>query len=93
MPIYKLTDIDPTSHHWGVSNYRGEVVVRAEDEKKARGIAAKAFRAVAEQNCHEDVVTSPWTNPHVCAAEAVADQRFPQDGPEAILLPRVDPCE
>ena len=89
MRIYKLTDIDPTSHHWGVSNYRGDVFVRAEDDKKARAVAAKAFRAVAEQNCHEDVTTSPWTNPRVCGAEEVSDERFPQDGPEAILLPKV----
>lgn len=43
MNIYKLTPIDLSSHHWKASIFRGEIIIRAENEDRARTIATNAL--------------------------------------------------
>ncbi len=39
MMIFKLTPIDAEPDQWKASTYKGEVIVRAEDESEARHLA------------------------------------------------------
>ena len=43
MPLWHLFPIDSASDHWRASTYKGEVIVRALSEAKARSTAMATF--------------------------------------------------
>ena len=43
MPVFKITPVNAKDPDWQCSNYCGDVVIRAENEKKARALAARTF--------------------------------------------------
>ena len=43
MPIWTLEPLDLETPNWEASIYKGKVIVRAENERRARFLAAKAF--------------------------------------------------
>ena len=43
MPIWTLEPLDLGNPNWEASTHKGRVIIRAENEKKARFLAAKAF--------------------------------------------------
>ena len=43
MPLWRLTPTDLAADEWRASTYKGIAIVRAEDERRARRLAASAF--------------------------------------------------
>lgn len=54
MMIWKLTPTDVESSHWRGSTYKGEVIVRAEDEDEARHLAQSSFGIARDARLSRD---------------------------------------
>ncbi len=87
MPIWKLNPIDLSHRDWGVSRYRGEVIIRAESGEKARQIASGAFRIAATKSPGEKLQRDPWKQAALVSAVEVMDESYPETGKAEILGP------
>ena len=88
MPIWKLT---PRPEHlkaddWTMTQYRGEVIVRADDADLARAVASGLCGA---QRVKPQMPTllCPWGNPQLITIEQLKNSPFPREGPAEILKP------
>ncbi len=88
MKIFKLEPKNLNSHHWDASTYWDVVIVRAEDEKKARRKATLEFSiAVEVKSKVQPTAINPWIlGDHVDCKE-LNDAEYPIDGDEEILYP------
>ena len=91
MTIWKLIPIDLNHRAWEVSRYRGEVIIRADSEEKARQIAASAFRVAATKPPGEEVQLDPWQQAALVSAVEVMDESYPTIGKAEILGPEEAP--
>lgn len=89
MMIFKLTPTDVDSDDWNGSTYKGEVIVRAEDEQQARTLANMHFGLVRKQVRGADTPMAPWRLPELVTSETVDDWEGETDGKVAILYPPV----
>ena len=61
--LYKLIPHEDglKSHHWGCSIYKGEAIICAQDEDRARLLAFKGFGIAAPKpSLEKDTPTNPW---------------------------------
>ncbi|MFQ5962884.1 MAG: hypothetical protein ACE5KZ_01205 [Candidatus Scalinduaceae bacterium] len=88
MKIFYLEAKNLNSQHWDASIYKGNVIVRAEDEKKARRKATLEFSiAVEKKSIAQPTAISPWSlGDHVDCKE-LNDAEYPIEGDEEILNP------
>jgi len=77
--------IDPASRNWNASTFKGELIVRASDENKARQIASNEFHIATPQSLGRDVVVSPWKNPDTVSCEKVDGSEYAAESPDGIL--------
>ena len=86
--IFKLVTKNLNSHHWDASIYQGVVIVRAENEKKARRKATLEFCIAVEMKSKvQYTAINPWIlGDHVDCKEE-DDFEYPIDGDEEILYP------
>ncbi len=88
MKIFKLEPKNLDYHHWNASVYNGIVIVRAEDEKKARKKAALEFSiAVEVKSKTQPSPISPWSLGDYVDCKELNDSEYPIDGDEEILYP------
>ncbi len=87
MAIWKLEPTDISSRDWEASTYRGEIIVRAESETKARQIAAIAFGIATKKNLGEDIAFNPWNQSSLVSAVTIQDSNYKNDGKEEIVGP------
>lgn len=85
MPVYRLVPTNPSDPEWQASTHRGEVVVRAGSEGRARSLAAAAFRRAVERREGELRLGSLWRQPYAVRVEVLRDARYPAEGPEGVL--------
>lgn len=88
MKIYKLSPRAGDYAGWKYSTYRGDAIVRAQDEKEARLEAAKAFGIAATVKLGEATVSEPWTQSVAVSATVVIESKFPNEGVAGVLSPR-----
>jgi hypothetical protein len=92
MKIFKLEPKNLDYHHWNASVYDGIVIVRAEDEKKARRKATlEFFIAVEVKPKWQPTPISPWLLGDYVDCKEENDSKYPIDGDEEILYP--DPSD
>lgn len=87
MKILKLMPTDVESVRWKRSSYKGEVIIRAEDEKQARELADQKFFDKTENVPYAHTIYPPWTYPELVTCERVDDWHGETDGPVEILYP------
>ena len=87
MEIWKLEPTDVHSRDWEASTYRGEVVVRAESEMKARQIAAGAFVIASKATLAEKLTDIPWHQPSLVSAVTIQDSNYKDGEKEEIVGP------
>jgi hypothetical protein len=87
MAVWRLVPIDLNDPNWEASSHRGNVVVRARNEREARALAARAFDVKTGFRPGEGVRFPPWTRAGLAMAERVDDPRFEPEGPPEILEP------
>lgn len=85
MKVWELLPIDPTNENWAASTYNRSVVVRADNEDRAREIAKLEFRTAASKL--GAVPYPPWQHPDLVECCELTDGSFDAEGDEAILDP------
>jgi len=86
--IWKLEPTDVHSRDWEASTYRGEVIVRAESEMKARQIAARAYVIVTEVKIGARKINDiPWNQLSLVSAVTIQDSSYQESGSEEIVGP------
>jgi hypothetical protein len=88
MPIWKLTPTNLRDTAWQASTYKGEVLVRAADERKARQLAAATLRTmVLVRLVQHTAWTTPWGQPHLVRCSREYQSIYPEAGPAEVLWP------
>jgi hypothetical protein len=92
MKIFRLEPKNLNSHNWEASTYKDVVIVRAEDERRARERAKLDFLNADEiKSTAQPAAISPWSlGDHVDCKE-LNDSKYLIDGDEEILDP--DPLD
>ena len=89
MKIWKLSPLDLDFAGWCGSRYKGDAIVRAEDEEEARKIANQRFFILPEKvsSCQE-TPRSPWDDLPVVKCIELDNSDYPTDGPAELLEPK-----
>ena len=61
MPIWSLIPVDLDDPDWEASSHRGQVIVRAANERQARTVAAEAFDVKTGFRPGQGMRFPPWT--------------------------------
>ena len=87
MEIYRLNPTTKSYAGWNHSMYRGELIVRAENETDARSIAYQTMIIGGEVRTGQSTVYCPWTHPEFVTCSAATDTAFSKDGRREVLSP------
>jgi hypothetical protein len=87
MAIWHLTPVDLDDPSWEASSHRGAVIVRAESEDLARGIAQDTFGVKTRFRAQQRIIEAPWKRDKLVRAERISDPRFEEKGPAQVLSP------
>ena len=88
--VWKLTPVDPASRNWDASTYCGELIVRADSERRAREIATLTLLIATSRKLGEPLAINPWNRiVGEVQCQRILDAEFPENGPEAILYPAI----
>lgn len=92
MKIFRLEPLPEAAndHNWKASTYKGDLVIRAPDEGRARDIAMMTFGIAVERGPGAFIATNPWPKRMgLATCSEVSDPQYPAEGDEAILYPAV----
>lgn len=87
MTIWKLNPIDLNHRDWEASRFRGEIIVRAESEERAREFLTDRLRIAATKPPGDKIQKDPWSQPALVSAVEVKGESYPKTGKEEILDP------
>lgn len=88
MKLWVLNVIDPNAPDWAASTYKGEVIVRAFDEKAARREATnRFFKATSKQSVGEEIKANPWSQQHLVSCEQYSGNEYLTEGENGVLSP------
>ncbi len=93
MRVYELKPISEASDDWEAGEYKGTVIVRAQDEKSARLKALFVFFTLTKEDPGRDTPILPWNDDKfvICKQldKSVLDKLgYEEEGPEEILFPK-----
>jgi len=89
MPVYKLEPTSEDSADWQVSEYKGPVIVRAQNEDSARlkvQIEFGPFNKIEERG--NDTLVPLWQNDNLVICKQLDNSEYEEEGPEEILFPK-----
>ena len=87
MKIWKLSPLDLDFAGWGCRPHHGDLIVRAEDEEKARNIATQKFRAAVPKLPGQETPLNPWNDSTVVECIELDDSNYSTDGSAELLEP------
>ncbi len=88
MPIWTLEPLDLEDPNWEASTYKGQVTVRAKNERKARFLAAKAFRIAIQATHDQPLQITPWHyTGSVSCCQLLPSSEYSEEGEEGVLGP------
>lgn len=87
LAIWRLEPIDLSDHNWRASGHREAVIVRADDEQRARDLATFAFGKAAEKQGIQETPVVPWHYDQNVSCTELKESEFDADGPDSILDP------
>ncbi|MFK0573364.1 hypothetical protein [Endozoicomonas sp.] len=88
MAIYKLYPVDHTPMKWQSSLYRGEAIVRADNEEHARQLGTNEF-TITRPIHRGKKKTSPWEDPQTVLCQPLSNAGYDDNGPKQVLSPRL----
>jgi len=90
MALWRLTPCEPQNlDAWRSSKYWGALVIRAADERAARGIASGAFLQSAAIAPHQEIRFSPWLQARLVACSRIrGTSEMAEDGAPGIVAPQ-----
>lgn len=88
MPLWKLTPLNADDPNWEASVFRDSVIVRADDSRIARLLAARAFGIATKHRAGEAVKIVPWDYRGLVRCEEVpATEDYTEEGEPGIVHP------
>jgi hypothetical protein len=87
MKIYKLVPTGRGSGDWARSTYRGEVIIRAENDRDARAIAAFSFGIAKTVTPGEKVTVGPWDDRESVSCAETNGQGYEVKGLRGVIEP------
>ena len=85
MKIYKLTPRDPSSKVWEGSNFKGSLIVRAEESNNALRLARLKYKTTqTHQIDSQETAYGPWTGANT-DFDYITDSKYSIEGVEEIL--------
>lgn len=88
MKIWKLSPINLDFAGWCCSTYKDDVIIRAEDEEKARDIATQNFGIFAKKvSSTQETPRSPWNDSTVVKCIELSNSKYSIEGPAKLLEP------
>ena len=88
MPVYKLEPTSEASGDWQASEYKGTVIVRAQDEKSARDKVAIKFGSLCREERGSDIPIPPWQDDKLVICIQLDNSEYEENGDEEILFPK-----
>lgn len=88
MPVYKLEPTSEDSADWQLSEYKGPVIVRAQNQESARKKAVDEFGTLGEEELGKNVPTDPWLQDNLVICKQLDNSEYEEEGPEEILSPK-----
>ncbi len=89
MRIYELKPTSEALDDWEANEYKGTVIVRAQDEKSARDKVAVSefgyFETIEEFGSEPK---SPWQDDGIVTCKQLDNSEYEEEGPEEILSPK-----
>jgi len=86
MPVYRLEPTSEDSADWQVSEYKGPVIVRAQNENSARDKVAIKFGALCKEERGSDILIPPWQNDKLVICKQLDNSEYEEEGPDEILF-------
>jgi hypothetical protein len=88
MKIYKLIPLNPTDAAWRYYTHKGEVIVRAVDERGARALASQKFKIFGMVNPNRGARFDPWRDESQVSVQELFDTSYRPDGEPGVLEPK-----
>lgn len=85
MKIWKLTVLDEDTKDWDLSTYKGDLIVRAETEHKARMQATNEFGIAAQAKPGQPTRINPWSQKDVVGCDQYSGSEFSREGEPSVL--------
>lgn len=85
MYIWKLSVVDYSSPNWQMSACKGDIIIRARNEKQARLMATKDFTIVTGRILGGGTGYSPWENNLDTRCERLDDSSYSTRGNPCVL--------
>ena len=87
MAIWRLEPIDLGNHNWRASSHKGDVIIRADGEQRARDLATFVFGQAAKKQGIQETPVVPWDYEQHVSCTELEESHFDADGPDSILDP------
>jgi len=87
MAIWRLRPLNVDSPDWEAITYKGEVIVRAQNEEEARMCATGEFIIATEVKVGEKMKMDPWSQQDVVSCELLTGSQYPEHGESKVLFP------
>ncbi len=89
MRVYELKPTSEALDDWEANEYKGTVIVRAQDEKSARKkVAVSEFGYLERIEESGSDVQSPWEDEKFVICKQLDNSVYEEEGPEEILSPK-----
>jgi len=88
MRVYELKPTSEALDDWEANEYKGTVIVRAQDEKSARLKASFGFFTLTKEESGRDTPIPPWQNGKLVICKQLDNSEYEEEGPEEILFPK-----
>lgn len=85
MAIWFLEVIDSDSRHWEASKYKGNLLVRAQDELHARRLAARKYKIATALSKGKKVPFNPWDKAVLVRCKVIDEYEYPEGGPDGVI--------
>jgi len=89
MSIFKIAPTEKESERWRASTYKGDVIVRAENEDEARIKEAqlKFANPTIITGPGQMTLRSPWIDLELVSCERLENSKYEENGPAGVLYP------
>ena len=89
MRVYELKPTSEALDDWEAGEYKGTVIVRAQDEKSARDkVQVSDFGYIESLKELGSPVKSPWLDDKLVICKQLDNLEYEEEGPEEILSPK-----
>lgn len=88
MRVYELKPTSEALDNWETNEYKGTVIVRAQNEKSARLKVSFGFFTLTKDESGKDTPIPPWQNGELVICKQLDNSEYEEERLEEILFPK-----